>query len=93
MSYGLAGNEKFGVAAIPAGSATGIWFAADPTLDGKTAQAIRVAVHSASKGWSQIGNVAVAGTISLPFTEKDADAVSLDRADASSNWVPVAYHF
>jgi hypothetical protein len=89
----IAAGAEYMVGSIPAGSSTGMWLFADPTVHGKTQQMIRVAVHSASKGYSQVIEVAVNGTTSIAFTEKDVDGVSLARHDGSSNWMPVAFHF
>lgn len=90
---------------IPAGDATHvisftkgqfseIAFFCDPTLSGKTANSLRVAMHSASKGFSQIDTMSAssAKVVIGPFGMTDVEAISIQRTDQAANWVPVAYN-
>ena len=92
----IAAGDKYAVISLTYGSASWIAFFADPTLQGKTPQALRVAVHHHGEGpsaFGQIENITVAGDkTTVTFTSTMADGISVERTDDPSNWVPVAFN-
>lgn len=82
------------VISVEAGKFHWIAFFADPTMTGHTAQNLRVAVHSRSKGYSQISTpVSVTSTKPVvTFSASDVDGISISRLDNPSNWVEVGYN-
>jgi hypothetical protein len=82
------------VISLTSGSKSFIAFFADPTRTGKKAQALRVAVHSAKDGFSQIESSVSVGAEKavIQFTAKDVTGVSIARTDSAANWVPVSWN-
>lgn len=81
MIGGFIGPGEICGAPFPAGSATRIQFFSDIGLEGGKSQGLRLACHSASKGYSQIDevNISIAAPVTVIFTEHDVDAVSFKR--------------
>ena len=65
---------------VPA-AATGVTFGNDCTLQGDGRPELRVACHSATKGFSQVEHLTCAksGTDTVTFAEADVDMVSVER--------------
>jgi hypothetical protein len=77
---------------VPAGAASGIQFTVDASAVGKTAPALRVAVHSKAGGWNQIEGKAdpgyvlpVSGSVELLFAARDVNGISVIRYAAGSD--------
>jgi len=81
--------------AFARGQCSYVSFFCDNELDGVPSQRLRVAVHSASKHWSQIETVGVESfaKTTLGFKEDDVDGISIRRIDEDvTQYAPVAYN-
>ena len=79
--YGHIGAGEILSVPVPAGTVTKIMLYADTGLMANEAQNIRVAVHSASKGYSQIieDHLNTNKPVTVNFQERDVDGISLSR--------------
>lgn len=68
---------------VPVGTVSKLMLFADIGLMGHDPQSVRVAVHSASKGYSQIVTHALSTNVPLtiPLEERDVDGISLSRTE------------
>lgn len=80
------GEGEFTELTFPAGSSKGIQFFNDSSGQGMAAPQLRIAVHSAASGFSQIAGktageytLAPAGVTSLAFSADDVNGVSISR--------------
>src|SRR6185312_6957144 len=90
------GQGAESIISLQRGSATWIAFACDASRTRKPAPKLRVAVHSATRGFSQIENVTMplAGKHTVTFAQKDVDFLSVEReAGNDGDQVAVGYNY
>lgn len=88
-------SDKFAYIKFEGGQYKWIALDADPGVQGKQPQQIRLAIKSGPGAW-QIVQTTVpdtkGGTVTVGFASPSVNGVSVKRLDDQANWVPVGYN-